>query len=81
MSLSEICSEASGLYLHGHRRAKLLGECVPAAGPGALCVLAPECKSWGRVARGSSGRNFLNPMGLPFEFVDTANVAVGRCAG
>ena len=47
-------------------------------GPGALLVLAPPCSSWSRVSRGSSMRSRINPLGIPFDFVEAANQTISR---
>ena len=53
--------------------------CIPlCAGPGALVLLAPECGPWGRVARGSTMRSCINPLGIPAPFVVESNMHISR---
>lgn len=48
------------------------------SGPCSFALLAPECGSWGRVARGTTQRTLLNPLGADHLFVDEANLAISR---
>lgn len=48
------------------------------SGPSALCLLAPECGSWGRVCRGTTLRSPLNPLGFGYAFVEEANLVIAR---
>lgn len=48
------------------------------AGGGALVMAAPPCSSWCRVSRGSTWRTTMNPLGLNYDFVQEANICIGR---
>ncbi|CAK9114626.1 unnamed protein product, partial [Durusdinium trenchii] len=47
-------------------------------GPGTLLLRAPPCSSWTRVSRGTTWRTMLNPMGLSYAFVESANLTISR---
>lgn len=51
---------------------------VTPKGPSSLCLLAPECGSWGRVCRGTTERSIISPLGFPYEFVSRANLVISR---
>ncbi|CAE7265719.1 unnamed protein product [Symbiodinium pilosum] len=47
--------------------------------PDGVAVIGPDCSSWGIPARGSSGRNFINPNGYTHRaFVNSNNCLVSR---
>ena len=52
--------------------------CPP--GPCALCLLAPECGPWGRVARGTTMRSVINPLGAAIPYVENSNLHTSRPA-
>ena len=41
-------------------------------------MAAPPCSSWCRVSRGTAWRTTMNPLGLNYEFVQEANMCIGR---
>ena len=48
-------------------------------GAGAMVLLAPECGPWGRVARGTTMRSLINPLGNDgYAFVADANLHTSR---
>ena len=49
--------------------------------PGCLCLVAPDCRSWGTPARGTSWRSKLNPLGLGYNFVVAGNRMASRLPG
>lgn len=49
--------------------------------PGCLGLVAPDCRSWGTPARGSSWRNALNVLGIGRQFVLDGNLMASRCLG
>ena len=57
-------------------RTLCMNSCLP--GAGALILCAPPCSSWCRVSRGTSWRTTLNPMGLDYRFIESANLTVAR---
>ena len=46
--------------------------------PGCLGLLAPDCRSWGTPARGTTFRNWINPMGVGYDFVVQGNRMASR---
>lgn len=46
--------------------------------PGCLGLIAPDCRSWGTPARGTTFRNWINPMGVGYEFVVQGNRMASR---
>ena len=48
------------------------------AGPGALVLCAPTCSSWTKVARGTTMRSRVNPLGVDYKFVADGNLTISR---
>ena len=46
--------------------------------PGCLGLIAPDCRSWGTPARGSSWRSGINVLGLGYPFVLQGNLMASR---
>ena len=47
-------------------------------GPGGMALFAPDCRSWGSPARGSSWRSGINPCGIGRPFVVNGNLMASR---
>lgn len=47
-------------------------------GPGGLALVAPDCRSWGSPARGTSWRTSINPNGIGRQFVMNGNLMASR---
>ena len=46
--------------------------------PGCISLIAPDCRSWGAPARGTTWRNWINPLGVGWEFVVQGNKMASR---
>ena len=46
--------------------------------PGCIGLVAPDCRSWGVPARGTTFRNWVNPMGVGHQFVADGNRMASR---
>ena len=49
--------------------------------PGCIGLIAPDCRSWGAPARGTTWRNWINPMGVGWDFVMDGNKMASRNLG
>lgn len=49
--------------------------------PGCIALFAPDCRSWGCPARGTSFRNGINAHGIGREFVVHGNLMASRSLG
>ena len=49
--------------------------------PGCLGLIAPDCRSWGAPARGSSWRTPINVLGVGYPFVVDGNCMASRKLG
>ena len=47
--------------------------------PESVCLMGPDCSSWGLPARGASQRNYMNSLGaVHLNFVNDSNVTISR---
>ena len=50
--------------------------------PESVCLMGPDCSSWGLPARGTSQRNYMNSLGaVHLKWVSDSNVTISRKLG